>query len=72
MSVSSTLRTAVQAAMARGVTRYRIATDSGVDHTHLTKFLREGRDIRISTADALSEYLGLELRPTGSRPECKV
>ena len=63
MSVSETLRATVKEAMRRGVTRYRIAKDSGVDHTALSRFLEEGRDLRVSTVDALAEYLGLELGP---------
>ena len=63
MTVSETLRAAITAAMRRGVTRYRIAKDSGVDHTALSRFLTEGRDIRVSTVDALASYLGLELQP---------
>jgi len=63
MTISENLRDAVKAAMRRGVTRYRIAKDSGVDHTALSRFLTEGRDVRVSTVDALAEYLGLELGP---------
>ena len=63
MTVSDTLRAAIQDAMEHGTTRYRIAKDSGVDHTALSRFLTEGRDIRVSTVDALAEYMDLELRP---------
>ncbi|MFH1267606.1 MAG: helix-turn-helix transcriptional regulator [Planctomycetota bacterium] len=63
MSVSETLRAAVKAEMRRGTTRYRIAEDSGVDLTALSRFLTEDRHIRASTVDALAEYLGLELGP---------
>ena len=67
MTVSETLRGAVEEAMRRGVTRYRIAHDSGVDHTGLSRFLTEGRDVRVSTVDALAGYLGLELRPNSGQ-----
>jgi len=70
MTVSETLRAAVKGAMRRGVTRYRIAKDSGVDHTALSRFVTEGRDVRLSTVDALAGYLGFELRP--NKPESRV
>ncbi len=63
MTVSESLRTAVEAAMAKGVTRYRIAKDAGADHTALSRFLTGDRDIRVSTVDSLAEILHLELRP---------
>ena len=63
MTVSRTLRAAIKAATCRGVTRYKIAKATGVDHTALSRFLHEGRDVRVSTVDALAGYLDLELRP---------
>ena len=71
MSVSESLRAAVKAVMARGTTRYRIAKGAGLDHTALSRFLAEGRDVRASTVDRLAEFLGLELGPkkAGTRPE---
>ena len=68
MTVSTTLRAAIKAAMAKGVTRYRIAKGSGVDHTALSRFLTEGRDVRVSTVDALAGYLELELQPNRPAP----
>ena len=61
MTVSESLRAAVKEAMAQGVTRYRIAKDARLDHTALSRFLAERRDLRLSTIDALAEFLGLEL-----------
>ncbi len=63
MTVSEDLRAATKGAVRRGVTRYRIAKDSGIDHTALSRFLTEGRDLRLSTVDALASYQGLELQP---------
>lgn len=62
MSISETLRAAVETAMGRGVTRYRIAEDAGLDHTGLTRFLAGDRDFRLGNADRLAEALGMELR----------
>jgi len=70
MSVSEKLRAAVKDAMRRGVTRYRIAKDAGVDHSALSHFLTEGRDLRLPTVDALAGYLDLELRP--NKPQARV
>jgi len=61
--ISESLRAAVQAALDRGITRYVVAKGSGVDHTALSRFLVGGRDLRVSTVDALADYLGLELAP---------
>jgi transcriptional regulator with XRE-family HTH domain len=63
MSVSQDLRAAVNAALARGVTRYKIAKRAQIDHTALSRFLAGTRDARLSTVDALAEVLDLELRP---------
>lgn len=62
MNVSEALRTAVKATLAGGATRYQVAKGSGVDHTNLSRFLFEGRDVRVSTVDRLSKFLGLELQ----------
>ncbi|MFC1597396.1 hypothetical protein ACFL5Q_05590 [Planctomycetota bacterium] len=69
-TISEDLRAAIQAALAEGATRYKISKSSGVDHSVLSRFLFEGRDIRISTADQLCEFLSLELR--SNRAETKV
>ena len=71
MRVSETLRAALKAAETSGVTRYRISKETGVDHTNLTRFLRERRDVRVSTVDALADFLGLELAPkqAAKKPE---
>jgi hypothetical protein len=61
--VSETLRAAVTAAEARGITRYRICQETGLDHSSLTRFVYEGRDARASTLDALADFFGLELQP---------
>ena len=69
MPISEALRAAVRTALERGVTRYRIAKDAGLDHTALTRFLADGRDLRVSTVDSLADYLGLELRPKNAETE---
>ena len=63
MSVSSRLRDALLAALAAGQTRYSISKRARVDHANLTRFVRGHRDIRISTADKLAQFVGLELAP---------
>ena len=70
MTVSETLRAAIQAALRNGVTRYAIAKGARVDHSALSRFVAEGRDVRASTVDRLASYLGLELRP--KKPETGV
>ncbi len=72
MAVSDQLLDAIQKAMKKGrgkpgVTRYRIAQDSGVNHTVLSRFLSGERSINLQTVDLLCDHLGLELRPKTKR-----
>jgi len=56
--MTDVLRTAIQES---GLTRYRIATDTGIGETSLMRFMRGETSLRLDRADALAEYLGLEL-----------
>jgi transcriptional regulator with XRE-family HTH domain len=44
-----------------GVSRYRIAQDTGILETSLSRFMRGETSLRLDKADVLAEYLGLEL-----------
>jgi transcriptional regulator with XRE-family HTH domain len=44
-----------------GLTRYRIAKDTGIDQAALMRFMRGETSLRLDRADVLSGYLGLEL-----------
>ena len=46
-----------------GVTRYRIAKDTGIDEAALMRFLRGEISVRLDKADRLAAYLGLRLLP---------
>lgn len=64
MPITDQLLKAIADAQENGETLYRIAKESGVNHTALTRFVTgERRDIRVSTADKLAAYLGLSLTP---------
>jgi transcriptional regulator with XRE-family HTH domain len=52
------LRAAIEAS---GLTRYRIAKETGVPETSLMRFMRGETSLRLDKADALAKYLGLEL-----------
>jgi transcriptional regulator with XRE-family HTH domain len=58
-----------QAIRRSGKTRYRIARESGVAEAVLSRFVRGERDMKLDTANKLSEALGLrvELKPKGKR-----
>ena len=43
------------------VTRYRIAQDTGIDESALSKFYNKQRGINSDTLDQLGEYLGLRI-----------
>ena len=44
-----------------GLTRYRIAKDTGIDESALAKFYNGHRGITTDTLDRLGEYLGLRI-----------
>jgi transcriptional regulator with XRE-family HTH domain len=56
--MTESLETAIEQ---NGLTRYRIATDTGIGETSLMRFLRGETSLRLDKADLLAEYLGLEL-----------
>jgi hypothetical protein len=60
MKLSESLRKAV---ITSKKTRYAIAIGSGVDHAVLRRFMRGERDIKLTTAEHLAEFLELELAP---------
>ncbi len=56
--MSDVLRTAIAES---GHTRYRIALETGVPQTSLMRFMRGETSLRLDKADAVAEFLGLEL-----------
>ena len=60
MTVSETLRRAVETC---GKTRYRIAQETGINESTLSRFVASGRALSMENSDLLCEYLGLELKP---------
>jgi transcriptional regulator with XRE-family HTH domain len=57
-----TMTDVLKAAIAEsGLTRYRIAKDTGIDEAALMRFMRGETSLRLDRADVLAEYLGLEL-----------
>ncbi len=48
-----------------GVTRYRIAKETGVRAETLCRFVNGQRGLTMEALDTLAQYLGLELRPIG-------
>lgn len=44
-----------------GLTRYRIAQDTGIDESALSKFYNRQRGFNSDTLDVLGEYLGLRI-----------
>lgn len=56
--LSDQLRDAIDSS---GVTRYRIAQETGIDESALAKFYNGKRGINSDTLDRLGEYLGLRI-----------
>ena len=50
-----------QAISDSGLTRYRIAKDTGVDESTLAKFFHGTRGLSLDNLDLLCEYLGLRI-----------
>ena len=44
-----------------GVTRYRIAQDTGIEESALSRFVSGERGLSMEALDRLLEYLGLEV-----------
>ena len=44
-----------------GISRYRIAQDTGILETSLSRFMRGETSLRLDKADVLAQYLRLEL-----------
>jgi hypothetical protein len=57
-TMSSVLRQAIQES---GLSLYRIAKDTGIVGTSLLRFTQGKTSLRLDKADALVDYLGLEL-----------
>jgi len=46
-----------------GLTRYRIAKETGIPEGNLRHFIEGGMSIRLTSADKLAAYFGLRLTP---------
>ena len=46
---------------ASGKTRYRIAKDTGISQTQLSRLMTGERGLSIESAERLADYLGLEI-----------
>lgn len=57
-SLTDVFKTAVHEC---GVTQYRIAQETGIRETSLSRFMRGKCSLRLDKADALAAYLGLRL-----------
>lgn len=57
--MSETLRRAVETC---GITRYRIAQETGINESTLSRFVASGRGLSMENTDRLCAYLGLELK----------
>lgn len=58
--MANTLRNAINAS---GVSANEIARETGVPQPTITRFL-QGADMRLSRAEKIAQYLGLELKKT--------
>ena len=68
MKPSDALRAAVKNS---GETRYRIAQETGMTESGLSRFVRGG-GLNLASLDRLAGYLGLELLPTRTQSSGKA
>ncbi len=59
-TLTDTLKAAIEQS---GLTRYRIAKETGIPESHLGRFVRREMSLRLDRADKLAAYLGLRLTP---------
>jgi transcriptional regulator with XRE-family HTH domain len=62
-TMTDVLKTAIQRS---GVSRYRIAKETGLTEPSLCRFMQGATSLRLDKADKLADYLGLELAGTNS------
>ena len=55
------IRGAIEQAETSGVTRYRIALDTGISQALLSRFMSGERGLSVESIERLAEYLGLEI-----------
>jgi transcriptional regulator with XRE-family HTH domain len=59
-----TMTEALKAAIEKsGVSRYRIAKDTGLTEPSLSQFMQGAASLRLDKADLIAAYLGLQLVP---------
>jgi transcriptional regulator with XRE-family HTH domain len=63
-TVSNRIRKAIEAA---DVTRYRIAQETGIEQSALSRFMTGERGLSQEAIDALAEFFDLELVPRQKR-----
>lgn len=63
-TVSETIRAAIETA---DVTRYRIAKETGIEQSALSRFMSGERGLAMESIDLLAVYFGLELTETRKR-----
>ena len=59
-TVSAQIRDAIETA---DVTRYRIAQDTGIAESALSRFMSGTRGLSMDSIDILADYFGMELTP---------
>jgi transcriptional regulator with XRE-family HTH domain len=59
-TITEVLRAAIEQS---GLTRYRIAKETGIPESNLRRFVRGEMSVRLDKADRLAAYLGLRLVP---------
>jgi transcriptional regulator with XRE-family HTH domain len=67
-TITEVLRAAIERS---GLTRYRIAKETGIPESNLRRFARGEMSVRLDKADRLAAYLGLQLTsdPDAAPPE---
>ena len=59
-TITEVLRAAIEKS---GLTRYRIAKETGIPESNLRRFVQGEMSVRLDNADRLAAYFGLRLTP---------
>jgi transcriptional regulator with XRE-family HTH domain len=59
-TITEVLRAAIEKS---GLTRYRIAKETGIPESNLRRFIQGEMSVRLDNADRLAAYFGLRLTP---------
>ncbi|MBE3096961.1 MAG: helix-turn-helix domain-containing protein [Planctomycetes bacterium] len=65
LKLSQQIRKAIDTS---GLSRYRIAVETGLDHAAMSRFMADKGGLSVESLDAIADVLGLEVTAVNPRP----